>query len=74
MVMTAYLDESGTHGTDSPAILMGGFIANTAGWSDYDRVMRGLLGAYDIEVFHAKKFRNGKLGIPRPERQPFMQS
>jgi hypothetical protein len=37
MVMTAYFDESGTHGAESPLVAVAGFIANLEQWSAYER-------------------------------------
>ena len=54
MVMTAYLDESGTHGKQSPTVIIAGFIADVAGWAGYERELGNLLTDYGIKVFHAK--------------------
>jgi hypothetical protein len=35
MVMTAYLDESGTHGKESPVVVVGGFIADALAWGPF---------------------------------------
>jgi hypothetical protein len=57
MVMTAYLDESGTHGGQSPAVLMGGFLAGAAGWAAYEKSLKYLLDSHGVGLFHAKKLR-----------------
>jgi hypothetical protein len=57
MVMTAYLDESGTHGHDSPAVIMACFIARQEQWAAYERALGALFSEFGVEVFHAKKFR-----------------
>jgi hypothetical protein len=57
MVMTAYFDESGTHGQDSPAVIFGGFAANEGLWAIFEEQLKELLKKYRIETFHAKDFR-----------------
>lgn len=57
MAMTAYLDESGTHGRQSPTVIVGGFIADVAAWATYEHDLNRLLSDYGVAVFHAKKFR-----------------
>ena len=57
MVMTAYLDESGTHGDGAGTVVVGGFISNKAGWVAYERELDALLKTNRIEYFHANKFR-----------------
>jgi hypothetical protein len=60
MVMTAYLDESGTHGEESPVITIAGFIASADQWSSYERDLSQLLADYEVKVFHARKIRTSK--------------
>src|ERR1700694_1258085 len=60
MVMTAYFDESGTHGEESPVVTIAGFIANENQWSSYQGDLSQLLAEYEVKVFHARKFRTGK--------------
>jgi hypothetical protein len=57
MAMTAYLDESGTHGSGAGTVVVGGFISTEAGWAAYERDLDALLKANQIEYFHAKKLR-----------------
>jgi hypothetical protein len=49
MVMTAYLDESGTHGEQSPIVTIAGFIATSAQWSSYQTDLSQLLTRIDFE-------------------------
>ena len=60
MAMTAYFDESGTHGEASPAVIMGGFIATIAQWETYQVEISTLLQASGVKVFHAVDFRRRK--------------
>ncbi len=57
MILTAYFDESGTHG-GSPITVMGGVMANASQWSrfnlEFDRVRR----KYGFRIFHTKKFKS----------------
>lgn len=57
MALTAYFDESGTHGEKSPAVVLGGFIASEANWVAYENDLTSLLNRFGVEVFHARKFR-----------------
>jgi hypothetical protein len=57
MAMTAYLDESGTHGKKAATVVLGGFISNEAGWTAFERDLDALLKANNAEYFHAKKLR-----------------
>jgi len=58
--MSAYFDESGTHGASSPAVIMGGFIASSNQWAVYEAEMTALLASSGVKVFHARKLRTGK--------------
>jgi uncharacterized protein DUF3800 len=60
MVMTAYFDESGTHGEESPVVTIAGFIAGADQWSAYERDLSQLLAENEVKVFHARKFRTSK--------------
>ena len=60
MVLTAYFDESGTHGRDSPKVIVGGFVADHDHWLSYESQTRALFDAYGVDVFHAKQFKDTK--------------
>ena len=60
MTMTAYLDESGTHGASAATQVLGGFIASEQGWMAYERDLESLFKQHNVEYFHAIKFRNRK--------------
>jgi hypothetical protein len=57
MVMIAYFDESGTHGAESPAVTVAGFIANAVQWASYERQLAELMAEFRVAIFHAKDFR-----------------
>lgn len=57
MAMTAYLDESGTHGVSSAAVVLGGFLATEQGWTAYERELASLLQRHQVGYFHAKLLR-----------------
>jgi hypothetical protein len=58
MILTAYLDESGTH-TESPLSLMAGFIADARQWRKFEKRTGKLFQRYGINVFHAIDLRRG---------------
>lgn len=58
MVMTAYFDESGTHGAESPATIFGGMASTAGRWRDFNDAFGDLLRKHGIEKFHAKDFKN----------------
>jgi hypothetical protein len=60
MAMTAYLDESGTHGTESPVVILTCAIATTAQWAAYETEFAELLAEFGAKTFHAKKLRGSK--------------
>jgi hypothetical protein len=60
MVMTAYFDESGTHGARSPAVTLGGFIGTAAQWAAYESDLAQLFAEYGVKRFHAKELRGTK--------------
>lgn len=56
MILTAYFDESGTHG-GSAVTVMGGIMANARQWTDFEAAFVGLKKKYGFEIFHTKKFK-----------------
>ena len=56
MILTAYLDESGTHG-ESPATVMGGMLANARQWEAFEQKFRQIKKQHKFRVFHTKKFK-----------------
>jgi hypothetical protein len=74
MAMTAYFDESGTHGNDSPVVTIAGFIASDHQWRAYEHDLSQLLTEHDVRVFHAIEFRTRKgdfKGWATPKRARF---
>jgi hypothetical protein len=60
MAMTAYFDESGTHGESSPAVIVAGFGATVAQWNGCEKRLKKLFADYGIQRFHAKEWRQTK--------------
>lgn len=60
VILTAYLDESGTH-DGSPVTVMGGIVANAGQWKRFEARFRGVKKRHHFKIFHTKKFkkRNG---------------
>lgn len=57
MIVTVYIDESGTH-AGSPVMTLGGRVARLGQWVHFDRKWRGLRKRYDdLPYFHARKFK-----------------
>jgi hypothetical protein len=66
VILTAYLDESGTHGGDgtpdnpaSDATVMAGMMGTTAQWMRFNREFDRLRRRDGFRIFHAKDFRRG---------------
>lgn len=56
MNLTAYLDESGTHG-GSPITVMGGVMANAKQWRKFEKDFRLLKQEHGFKTFHTRKFK-----------------
>jgi len=56
VILTAYLDESGTHGA-SPVTVMAGVMANAAQWARFEAEFAALKNKYGFRIFHTKKFK-----------------
>lgn len=59
VIVTVYIDESGTH-DGSPATIMAGWVARLGQWSSFDPQWRRLLKSSDLTYFHSRMFRHGK--------------
>jgi hypothetical protein len=57
MTLTAYFDESGTHG-NSPGVVVAGFISMAGGWKSYETEFVPELTSRGIGVFHATSLRS----------------
>lgn len=55
-MLAAYFDESGTHGAESMAVAVGGFIATADRWIEFDREWRAALKDYGLACFHTRDF------------------
>ncbi len=58
MILTAYLDESGTH-TGAKVSAMAEFVGNARQWRKYEKRTGKLFKRYGVEVFHAIDVRHG---------------
>lgn len=58
MVLTAYLDESGTH-AGAKVSAMAGFVGNARQWRKYEKRTASLFKRYGVRVFHAIDVRRG---------------
>jgi len=56
--LTAYMDESGTHGP-SPLSVMAGYVADARQWRNYEKRMAKLFRRYRVDVFHAIDVKRG---------------
>ena len=56
MILTAYLDESGTH-DGSPVTVMAGMLANARQWEAFERDFRLIKARHRFQIFHTKKFK-----------------
>jgi len=56
VILTAYFDESGTHG-DSPVTIMAGVMANASQWARFQTEFNALKAKHGFRVLHAKKFK-----------------
>lgn len=66
-MLSAYFDDSGTHGT-SGIVVVGGLVGNEDAWSSLEPEWRRLLDYYDLSAFHMTDCDNGKgefIGWPR---------
>ena len=56
VILTAYLDESGTH-DGSPVTVMAGMLANARQWEAFERDFRLIKARHRFQIFHTKKFK-----------------
>jgi len=69
LILTAYFDESGTHG-GSPVTVMAGALGTKAQWGRFPSEFALLKMSHGFNIFHAKEFkaRNGRFAGWWPER------
>ena len=58
MIVTVYIDESGTHG--SPVTILGGWVGRLGQWATFDSKWKKLLKGDKLTYFHSRKFRHTK--------------
>jgi hypothetical protein len=56
VILTAYLDESGTHGS-SPVTVMGGMLANARQWEAFGEAFKEAKQNHGFKVFHTTEFK-----------------
>src|SRR3990167_5522845 len=56
VILTAYLDESGTH-DGSPVTIMAGMMANVRQWDRFEREFKYAQRKHKFKIFHTKKFK-----------------
>jgi len=59
VIVTAYLDESGTH-DGSPVMVMAAVMGTAAQWGRYQTGLDRLRKMYGFKIFHAKEVRSGR--------------
>ena len=70
MILTAYLDESGTH-DGSPVTVMGGMLANARQWEAFEKGFGKLKAVHGFQIFYTQTVcpfgRKGQTwSAPRP--------
>jgi hypothetical protein len=58
VIVTVYIDESGTHG--SGVTIMGGWVGRLGQWAKFDPKWRRLLKDNNLTYFHSRMFRHSK--------------
>ena len=58
VIITVFLDESGTHG--APLMTIGAFVGRLGQWVDFDRKWKALFKRNDAEYFHSKSLLSSK--------------
>lgn len=59
VILSAYFDESGTHG-GSPITVMAGFMGNVSQWGRFEKELTRLKAAYGFRIFHATSLKSRK--------------
>lgn len=60
MVLTAYFDESGTHGATSPATVVSGFLANSEQWAEFEHRFDGVCNKFGADRYHSRSLWGSK--------------
>lgn len=75
MIITVYIDESGTH--DSGVTILGGWVGRLGQWATFDPKWRRLLRRNNLSYFHSRKMRRSKgefKGWSRKKKRLFTQA
>ncbi len=56
VLLTAYIDESGTH--NSGITVLWAWLGNVEQWAAYEREIKALFAEYSVKVYHAKELRH----------------
>lgn len=75
MIVTVYIDESGTH--DSGVTILGGWVARLGQWAAFDPKWNKLLKRNGLTYFHSRKMRQTKgqfKGWTRQRKHDFTQA
>jgi Protein of unknown function (DUF3800) len=56
VIVTVYIDESGTHG--SPVTILAGWVGRLGQWADFDPKWRRMLKRYSVTHFHSKEIKH----------------
>jgi len=73
VIVTIYIDESGTHG--SPVVILGGWVGRLGQWVPFDRKWNRLLKQNGLTYFHSKEMRHSEnefAGWSLPKKRAFM--
>lgn len=58
MIITAYMDESGTHGSET--LLISAILGNVKQWHKFEKKTQRLFDRNEVKVFHAKEWNGSK--------------
>jgi hypothetical protein len=75
VIVTVYIDESGTH--DSGVTILGGWVARLGQWATFDPKWNKLLKRNGLTYFHSRKMRHTKgqfRGWTREKKHAFIQA
>lgn len=52
MILTAYFDESGTHGPDAKVMVLAGYVGDARQWRKYEKRVTKLFARCGVDIFH----------------------
>lgn len=59
MIITVYIDESGTH-DEAPHMVLGGWVGKFGQWKDFDKFWKRHLKKNELTFFHSKEMRHSE--------------